>query len=457
MAALRVYLIGAFVAAMALAVVDVAQPDSRAEPQRHSVAEGPSVTTSQPTVVSLRKGSSLGTPAVVSDPVVGTVAVWPRGPTLEHRVMPVGGVWQPRAAFPRGRVRGQSDSVSVTSDGHGRITAAWVVRTGLGTSWLVTARRLPNGEWSTPKVMDEFVSRYEWNAISTPSLVMGGDGSTVLSWVVDLTDPSDEGSESSSRLHAAYRPPEGHWRPVHLPSIQDGGSVADVDDNGAAVLVTYKDRAQRLMRCDSATCVKGKRLPEDWPLGSGIVDAALSPDGTTTSVLLSKMVRQGGGSVIFAAHRENGAWSVPVRVSPPAQEDTYYDTPGHVMNDHTATILVGGRGACTCLLHVITRAEGEDYGAPLSIAEGGSLTPLGLWANDDGAAMAVWERYLDLEAASSVSYRSGDDGPWSVPTDLPPEAAGVVPVGTVHPGGGGMVLWYDGKRISAWSWPPSVS
>ena len=218
MAAPRMWLVGALVAAVLLAVLGGARTVGGAERQGSAAVEGQHVPLSEPTAVSLARGSSLGPPAVVSDPVVGALAVWPRGATLEYRVMPPGGVWQPAAALPRGRLRGQSDSALVASDGHGRITAAWVVRTGRGTSWLVTARRLLNGEWSTPKVMDEFVSRYEWNAISTPSLVMGGDGSTVLTWVVELTDPSDEGSRSMSRLHAMYRPPHSHWQPIRFAS-----------------------------------------------------------------------------------------------------------------------------------------------------------------------------------------------------------------------------------------------
>lgn len=458
MAAPRMWLVGALVAAVLLAVLGGARTVGGAERQGSAAVEGQHVPLSEPTAVSLARGSSLGPPAVVSDPVVGALAVWPRGATLEYRVMPPGGVWQPAAALPRGRLRGQSDSALVASDGHGRITAAWVVRTGRGTSWLVTARRLLNGEWSTPKVMDEFVSRYEWNAISTPSLVMGGDGSTVLTWVVELTDPSDEGRRSMSRLHAMHRPPHGHWQPIRRLSGQDGGAVADVDNNGGAVLVTTNDRVQRLVRCASAVCIKGKRLPDDWPLGSGIVDVELSPNGATTSILLSKMVHQGGGSVVFAAHRDDAGWSAPVRISPPPEDETYYDSPRQEMHDHTTTILVGGWGVCACpmRLQVITRDEGEDYSAPLIIAEGEDLTPLGLWANEDGAALAVWDGKIELEEFSAVSYRSSSVGAWSDPVDLPPAAGGKVLAGAVLVAGDGLVLWYDGRRISAWSWPPPM-
>ena len=156
-------------------------------------------------------------------------------------------------------------------------------------------------------------------------------------------------------------------------------------------------------------------------------------DGTTTSILLSKMVHQGGGSVVFAAHRDDAGWSAPVRMSPPPEDETYYDTPRQVMHDHTTTILVGGWGVCACpmRLQVITRDEGEDYSAPLIIAEGEDLTPLGLWANEDGAALAVWEREVELEEFSAASYRSSSVGAWSDPVDLPPAAGGKVLAGAV--------------------------
>lgn len=459
MAALRVYLVGAVIAALPLAVLAGARPDSRTEPQGHSGHSGVDERArSQPTVVSLARGSDLGTPAVVSDPVVGTVALWPKGTKLEHRVLPPDGVWEPRRALPRGPVRGLSSSVAVAGDGRGRVVAAWLVKTGLGKSWLLTARRSLNGEWSTPKVMDEFVSSYEWNALSIPSLAMGGDGSTVLTWVVELTDPSDEGSRSRSRLHAMYRPPHGRWQPIRFPSRREEGAVADIDDRGVAVFVTYKDGAPRLVRCDSARCVRGKRLPNDWPSGVGIEDVDVSGDGTSTSLLLSKMVHQGGGSVVFAAHRDNSGWSAPVRVSPPPEDETYYDAPRQVMHDHTTTILVGGWGVCACpmRLQVTTRDEGDDYSAPLTIAEGEDLTPLGLWVNEDGAALAVWDGDVDLEDFSAASYRSSSDGTWSDPVVLPAAADGKVLAGTVRASGGALVLWHHRTQVWAWTWPATI-
>lgn len=457
MAAPRMWLVGALVAAVPFAVLSGARPDTQEGANGHPAGEGRSVAASEPTVVSLAKGSKLDTPAVVSDPVVGTLAVWPRGVALEHRVLPPGGVWGPRRALPRGRARGQSSSVVVASDGHGRITAAWVVRTGRGTSWLVSARRFLSGDWSPPQVMYEFVSPYEWNAISVPSLVMGGDGSTVLTWSVELTDPSDEGVRSKRRFHAMYRPAHSDWQALRFPSLQGGGAVADVDDNGVALFATYKDKVSRLVRCNSAECVTDERLPDDWPVGGGIVDVELSADGTTTSVLLSKMVFQGGGSVVFAAHRDASAWSAATRVSPRPRDEAYYDA-RQVMHDHTTTILVGGWNVCACAIRmqVITRKGGEDYSAPQTLAEGDELEPLGLWSNEEGAALALWQRPVEFEELATASYRPSGDGAWSGPVDLPSAAGGKVVAGAVLADGEGMVLWYDGRRISAWSWPPSM-
>ncbi|NPC41210.1 hypothetical protein [Nocardioides sp. zg-1230] len=305
-------------------------------------------------------------------------------------------------------------------------------------------------------MMDEFTSPYEWNAIGTPQLVMGGDGSTALSWVVELTDPSDEGSQSKSRLHAMYRPPRSHWQRMRLPARYESGAVADVDDNGVALVITHEDRVQRLVRCDGATCVRGKRLPEDWPLGGGILDADVSPDGEATSILLSKMVHQGGGSVIFSARRDGAGWSVPVRISPPPEDETYYEA-RQVMDDHLSTVLVGGRGfASPIRIEAITGKGGADDTDRQTLAEGDDLVPLGLWSNDGGAMLALWTGNVELEDFTQASYRPNRDATWSGPADLPSVKDDTVMAGTVLATGGGLVLWFDGERIVAWSWTESM-
>jgi hypothetical protein len=255
-----------------------------------------------------------------------------------------------------------------------------------------------------------------------------------------------------------YRPPRSPWQSIGLPPRPDGVAVSDIDDNGVAVLNTWKNGASRLVRCTGAGCVLGRRPPGHWPARNGIADVELSPDGTITSVLLEKLIHQGGGSVAFAAHRDNAGWSVPERISPSPEEDAYYNAK-QVVHDHTTTILVGGWNVCACVtpIEVITRQAGEDYSARLTLAVGDDLEPLGMWSNDDGAAVALWKRPVDFEELVAASYRSSGDGAWSDPVDLPSAAGGRAVAGTVLASGDGLVLWYDGRHVSAWTWPASVS
>ena len=397
-------------------------------------------------IQTLSQRGKVGVPAVVFDPVVGTVAAWPRNNHPEVRIRPPDGTWGRTEVIADGVVASNTMSALVDTDGHGTVTVAWIreLPKERTPTQLLVATRSVAGAWDAstilwegtwPAVIDEYDPSL--SPVSEPRLAVGPDGSAAMAW-----------STNNRGSRAAYRPAGGDW----LRSVQVGDGILglDVDNDGAATAVAYYGKDPRAVRYQDGRWREGKVIARgDY----GVSDAAMAPDGTA-AVVLKKTVR--GREEVFASHREGDAWTAPVQISTGKPRSPYYNNPQVALHGGTTTVVLTSWSGP---VQAVTRPPAGDYGPASQITA--HVTPsesvLGVWANDSGQALAVWGPDA-AEATGWVlkaSYRSTSDGAWAPPVPLSgggstqgdpyTQYSGVAAV--MYPDGSATALWAHGNQI----------
>ncbi|MET0839722.1 MAG: hypothetical protein ABWY19_13130, partial [Marmoricola sp.] len=162
---------------------------------------------------------------------------------------------------------------------------------------------------------------------------------------------------------------------------------------------------------------------------------------------------------VQATHRDtDGHWSEPETVSAegaskPSRpgEEIYYNNPSVVAHDDSATIVLASWFGP--VQAVIRTADGS-YGPPATISPKGRLSRdvLGVWANEEGQALAVWGPYGQGNGAwvLQASYRDGVKRTWERPVPLSMgKSVGEDGFRQYH--GVGVVVYPSGAVLAAWT------
>lgn len=414
-------------------------------------------------IQTLSKRGKVGVPAVAFDPVVGTVAAWPRNNHLELRIRPPDGTWGRTEVIADGVAASNTMSALVDTDRHGTVTVAWIreLPKEQTPTQLLVATRSAAGVWEAPTILWEgtwppVIDEYDPSLapLSEPRLAVGPDGSAAVAWFTNsFRGILEEGgpppsARAATQSRVAYRPAGGDWQ----RSVQVGDFIVglDIDDDGVVTAAAGYGRGTRAVRYQGGRWQVGEVIARG---GYGVWDAAMAPDGTA-AVVLQKTVR--GREEVFASHREGDAWTAPVQISTGKPRSPYYNNPQVTLHGGSTTIVLTSWNGP---VQAVTRPPTGDYGPPSQITA--HVTPsesvLGVWANDSGQALAVWGP--DAAEASGwvlkASYRSTGNGAWAAPvplsgggsTQADPYTAYNGVAAVVYPDGSAAALWANGNLI----------
>jgi hypothetical protein len=401
------------------------------------------------------------------DHVAGTVALWPNGGDIEVRVKPIGKSWGMAQLIPDGLTAQDAEAAMVATDGAGTVTAAWVRIFKEQQYELVTATRTPRGDWAEPSVLGKATWVDESAPVIDPHLAVGPDGSAAMSWTEEsLTNPADE--DSVWQAHAAYRPAGRPWqREVELgqrtADANHLGNEADevgIDNRGVATVLVADERGTRAFRYEGRTW----RAQEYLDKGAA-TDMVVSPDGTTSVVLINQQNRRTKSwSEVRAKSRENGVWTASKRLAPPHPPrrkggSIYFDNPQLFLQSGTTTVALKSWDGP---VQGFTRPPGGTFSATADIAkltgDAADANVLDIWGNETGQALVIWGDTGEDGRPRMLygAYREKADGPWRDPVMLSDEQSattedsvlqwsGVTAV--VYPDGSASVMWSDGHQV----------
>ncbi len=363
----------------------------------------------------------------------GTVtAVWATS-AWPHRVVAArrlpGGQW----GTPRTLGRGHSPVVA--ADARGRVTVAWLSQRSGFTDGVLAARRPVGGPWTDPVRLtrDRAVAGYPhdgeepYGAVDV-ALAVNARGAAVVAWSWGSAD-----RDVPWRIQAAVRPATGPWRAARDVTPASGARFPEL---GIAA-----DRTATVLYGRQPFGHPQQLLARRWEVGSGWTrPTTVAAEGYSHTVAVDRAGNAVAAftpdfSGVHAAYRPAEArWREPEKVSPVgAQVDDF----ALAMNRPGKALIAMGRGAGR--VDVVERTPRTAWSDPLMITPRGTSVCEVLPALDDaGDAFVGWGCYA-LHGAYRVA-----GGSWTDPSTIAPDsgvevlesaAAVVAPVGDVT------VLW----------------
>lgn len=385
-----------------------------------------------PLDVSAPAGASFD-PAIALDDEGDAVAVWHRQMGIDYVVeaatRPAGGSWQvPTALSPPGQ---DSFGAQVALDGEGGATVVWCRSDGF--DYVVQAStRAAGGPWQSP--VDLSVAG---RGVCAPQVAVNRAGDAVAVW---------RGHDGSGYVvQAAARSRGGSWQPsVDLSAAGGSAHVPQVviDDEGNATAVWQRHNG-------SFPVVQAATRPAGGPWGSsvdlpapgdgaGVPQIALAGDGTVTVVW-----RRATGptpTVQAVTRSAGGAWQAPIDLSDPGQPGT---TPQIDVNDDGDAIAVWEREAGSeYVTQAARRPAGGTWQPPVDLSSASvDITVPQVALDDDGDATAVWQQSDGSGQVIQAATRPAA-GSWHAPVDVSAPGQSSFPQIARDPQGNATAVWY---------------
>jgi hypothetical protein len=379
-------------------------------------------------VVTLSRGSELGTPAVVVDAAGTATVAWSRAGTVVATRRPAGGSFGPRI------VLGPGTDPQLGVDRDGVVTAIWTRRPPGQGPQVMTARESSRGRWGPPLALSPPVADTNGHGAHVAMLAVSRRGGVVVSW---LWNEEDSGA---AQVQARERPAGHGWRDVvTLSPVEAAFPVCAIDARGRPVVAYVINGRIFVVRRPASGWTSPRLVGRHGEPPQLAVD-----DAGDIVVAWSQAQPDGIFRPVAATRPVGGRWAAPVTLDPAV---------GATLTAREPSVVSGPLGRSTAAwarsdgsVMVSQRPPGGSWSPPRQVAPAGSPVSgadpgSSLAVGRSGAVLLSWIRERPttryVEAAFQPAAR-----PWGSPHRVSPSAVRAgAPDGAVQGADRAVLVW----------------